>query len=115
MSYLTDGTTVVSLDLGLGTTMPNKLLDDSVRTVGGKLSYTLWSEINIFQLETRWVPSSDARLINEWWTDSNSLSLHFGPFDTDYSVKIVMTEQPYQQLEKAYNDLFVGTILLEGI
>lgn len=117
MTYLSDGSITVSLDISWNSAVPTNLIFSRDQTIGGKDSYTLWSSFDVWDLSVRWFPGSDAAQLNEWWRNSRTLTFVFEPEtgQPTHSVKIVGGVQPFTQLEKPYNDLFSGVISLEDV
>ena len=112
MTYLNDGTLTVSLEIDYRSQNPAVLEVQRDRTIGGKDSYYAYAYVRGFNLITRWVSNSDSQLMNQWWMNSTPLTLYYGPEASSYDVILTSKEQPFNSLQKAYNDSFYGTVIL---
>ena len=86
------------------------------RTRSGKLYLYKWGDYSRIKFDVNWVPASDAALVNSWF-DTNTKLLFFVTSDSAtevFSVMLLNKETPLAQYNAPYNNLYRGTILLEG-
>ena len=113
MSYLTDGTITVSLEIDWGIRRQAVNILNTSRTVGGRDQRYFWANFQTFNIPLSNVPSSDAAQINEWWRSTDELTLYFD--STSYQTYITGNTQPFQQLVKPYQIEWNGVIPIERI
>ncbi len=110
MIGLHSSVTTITFDVDWEASRNTELLLNEVRTIGGKEANQLWSVVDGFVLPVQNIPSSDGRVINDWWMNTTQLSLFV---ETDiYSVYITSQQQPFQGLPKPYQTEWEGTIEL---
>ena len=96
---------------------PEELLKQNVFTLGGRLSQFYENKTdNKINMELTFMTTSDASLINQWWTDQDSISMVDPLMGVNSgSFFIANTEQPFRQLHRPYNNMWKGSIILEQL
>lgn len=113
MTSLSDSTITVSLDVDWEFQHNAQLIIERDLTVGGAAVDKLWSRFDAFELPISYLQSSDADLINEWWRDTEQLVFNFD--GSCYDVRITNEDQPFRSLNRPYQDLWQGTIIIQTI
>lgn len=106
---------ITSITLDVGRTLREKKTLNSVShsTVGGLYTSYTYSNHRDFDVPIRYLTSSDALVINDWWYRSYDLT-----FSTDVStLSVIITNmsEPFRSLERPYKDLYSGTLMLSGL
>lgn len=85
------------------------------RTRSSKRTVYKWSEFDRWVLSLKDVTSSDASLINGWWSSNTELQFTTDSGTTVSSVQLVNKKMPLGSYTEPYDDLYEGKIELEGI
>jgi hypothetical protein len=94
---------------------PEKLIESSHRTLGGREYHYKFGDYRRFEFTVKFVPLSAANVVNSWYNARSEL-LFFVTSDstTDvYSVMIMNNESPLSKFEKPYITYKSGKIILE--
>jgi len=96
-------------------TRPEELLKKNVFSAGGRLSQFYEDKTdNKLNLELTFMTTSDASLVNKWWTEQDCISV-VDPLVgvTSGTYFIANQEQPFRQLHRPYSNMWRGSIQLE--
>lgn len=108
-----DSSNSISFEPEWGMSQPDKKVESTHRTKGGKLYRYKWGGYNQFKFGLNYVSSSDAAIVNSWW-DSNTELLFIDEDDatTLSSVYLMNTTKPLTVRPKPYLEYSKGTINL---
>ncbi len=86
-------------------------------TLGGRYVDYKWSDQTRFSVPVRYMPSSEAEMINRWWKNGYNLMFTDNSSDENrtYIVRIANTSQPFARVMRPYNDLFESTLIFDVI
>lgn len=108
---LTDSTTLVTLYPEYDFTDAGTKIEESHRVRdGGEFKYKFGS-YDKFTFGLRYVNSSDAYNINQWW--NTNTALYFNNDGTIFNVRLANGTKPIGKYILPYTNLFEGTIELE--
>lgn len=83
-----------------------------LRTQDGGLKTYKYSEYAAFDVPVKYISNSDQLQINKWWSDVTSLKFVWQ--GSEYNVRITNSNRPIDSLVLPYDNLYMGTIELEG-
>jgi hypothetical protein len=113
MTFLTDDTLTVSLDVNWDSSnIANRLIRQSL-TAGGDYADIIWSNIPGFNLSVDTVQNSDSQLINQWHETQTQLILYFD--SVSYDVLLTNGNTPFNSPSRPYHDLYNGFLQLERV
>ncbi len=106
-----DSANSISLSPEWGLSQPDKKIESTHRTRGGKLYRYKWSDYKQFKFKLSFVNSSDVAVINSWWV-SNTELLFMDEDDatTVSSVYLMNKSRPLSVRQKPYLEYTKGTI-----
>lgn len=110
---LTDGTTTITLEIDREANLNSSLLINASKSIGGNDTSYLWHEKTNFQFPIKYIISSEASVINDWWRDSVELDLYFD--STSYDVYLMGQSQPFKSMSKPYNAEWNGILQIRKL
>ncbi len=87
------------------------------RTQAGKLFSYLWGNIAKYRVPLRFVNSSEQSKFNDWWKNQDEVAFTLNSSETESTVFCRLRNQtkPINKFIEPYNDMFEGTLQLEGL
>ena len=108
-SNSTDG---MALEPDYSFAQKGKLITSQLRTQDGGLKIYKYGEFAAFEVPVTYITTSDQLQINKWW--SAVTDLKFVWQGSEYNVRVMNKNQPIDKVIVPYNNLYQGTIELEG-
>ena len=108
------GTDVSSIELfpEYTSSIATKQIRSDLRTRCGAMYTYKWGQYLSFTISCRFVPSSDALTINEWW--DNNEKLIFTDANSSMNVFIMNLKTPFDKFEQPMSDVYKGKLTVEG-
>lgn len=106
-----DCSVVVSLYPTYDMANQQELLVNRDFTINGNIAQFLWGNFTRFELPLEYIQDSDMLQINDWWNNNNQLVFYFD--NTEYNIRIVNEDQPIQNLQRPYNNVWGGNLIVE--
>lgn len=93
----------------------DRKIENEHRTREGARYVYKWGEYERFKFGATFVSSADAAIVNSWWsTNTKLLFMSSSDTATVFSLQITNDARPFAKFQPPYDNLYQGTIELEG-
>ena len=96
---------------------PEEILRKNTFTIGGRLAQFYEEKLDTkVNLDLTFMTTSDASLINQWWTDQTAITVVDDFLDVSSGSFFITNQgQPFRQLHRPYNNMWRGGLTLEQL
>jgi len=107
-----DSSNSISFDPEWDLTEPGEKIESQHRAKSGNLYRYTWGSFDEFTFSMKFVSSSDAAIVNSWWTSNTELLFMDEATTQVYSVQLMNKKKPITKRIMPYDDQFQGKIKL---
>lgn len=107
-----DSADVVNLEPEYGFEDNAKKIESTMRMQAGGLITYKYAQYPAFKIPVKYLTESNRDLVNTWWSANTQLLFTYQ--SSNYAVRITNKDIPIGKFSKPYDDLYEGTIELEG-
>jgi len=113
-SMWVDSVTAIQFDPEFDITNRSSKNQSEHRTRGGKQFTYRWGGVVAFKFGIRFVDSSFASTLNQWWIDNRDIKFAEDSSHIVYSLRMINEKPPIREYISPYDTLYSGVVELES-